>query len=119
MSPKTEKELRLIEERNERAAQRRRMEAEHGIAAMPDNVRDLIWERAWEDGHSEGYHRVEDIYEDLAEIAKAATLRPSLPGAAREVIALWQGRDFNDPQHSRKIDEAVVQLSRALAGKGE
>jgi len=53
--------------------------------------------------------------------ARRATPAPSdkIAEAARDVIALWQGRDFNDPQHSRKIDEAVVQLSRALAGKGE
>jgi hypothetical protein len=72
MSNKTEKDLRLIEQRNEENAERRRMEAAHGTEAMVATVRDLIWDKAWEDGHSEGYHRVEDIYEDLADLAKLA-----------------------------------------------
>ncbi len=39
---------------------------------LPEAVTDLVFRKAWEDGHASGEHEVEQIYEDLAEIAKAA-----------------------------------------------
>ncbi|WP_020142310.1 hypothetical protein [Terracoccus sp. 273MFTsu3.1] len=29
-----------------------------------------IFDKAWSDGHSEGYHRVEEIYEEIADIVR-------------------------------------------------
>lgn len=95
MNNKTEKELRRIEQRNEKKAERRRMEAAHGTAAMPEKVRDLIWDTAWEDGHSEGYHRVEDIYEDLADLAKLAVKEAVAPLRAVWNVGDLSGADFD------------------------
>lgn len=60
------------QEREERAAERAKMEAEFGTADMPEKARDLIWNKAWEDGHSSGYGEVRMHYDDLSDIAKAA-----------------------------------------------
>lgn len=44
-------------------------------AYLPDlseSVTDLVFRKAWEDGHGCGEHEVEQVYEDLAEIAQKA-----------------------------------------------
>ncbi|MFE6967209.1 hypothetical protein ACFVAJ_19145 [Agromyces sp. NPDC057679] len=37
---------------------------------LPEAVAPIIFERAWEDGHSSGYSEVESQYVDLAEFAR-------------------------------------------------
>lgn len=53
-------------------AERVQIEAEYGTTGMSQRVRDLIWNKAWEDGHASGMHEVRMQYDDLADIAKAA-----------------------------------------------
>lgn len=36
---------------------------------LSKRVTDAVFWKAWEDGHASGYRSVEDIYEDLAELA--------------------------------------------------
>lgn len=41
--------------------------AEEFLPLSSKTVTDAAFEWAWGEGHSEGYHRVADIYEDLAD----------------------------------------------------
>lgn len=41
--------------------------AEYGTDKLPDNVQCLIFSKAYEDGHADGYQSVEYHYEELAE----------------------------------------------------
>ena len=38
--------------------------------SFPTQVQDLIFHKAWEDGHSSGYFEVEGFYEDYADFAE-------------------------------------------------
>ena len=38
---------------------------------MPEAADELIWDKAWADGHHAGYHEVESHYHDYAEFATA------------------------------------------------
>lgn len=38
---------------------------------VPAKISDLVFAKAWEDGHANGEHEVEQVYEDLAEIVMA------------------------------------------------
>jgi hypothetical protein len=50
------------------AAFRKSLEEEHGTVGHPKA--DLLWEKAWEDGHSGGYGEVLNYYIDLVELVK-------------------------------------------------
>ena len=57
-------------EQRERAAFRQKIEASANLfqlTAMPQKMRDNLWDYAWDDGHSEGYERVEQVYDELVE----------------------------------------------------
>ena len=78
---KTQREA-LAERRAKKAQERDRLraslEADCGTAGMPQKVRDLMWRKAWEDGHSEGKQAILMHYDDLADIAKAAARAPAI-----------------------------------------
>jgi hypothetical protein len=38
---------------------------------LPQGIRDMIWGKAWEDGHSSGYYVVEQHYGDYADFASS------------------------------------------------
>lgn len=40
----------------------------HGASHLPQSVRDAIWDKAWEDGHSSGLYNVEIHYEEVADL---------------------------------------------------
>ena len=61
--------LRKDREEKEQAC-RTRCEA-HAPERTPQAGLDAMWNHAWEEGHSEGYARVEDIYQDLCDIVRA------------------------------------------------
>ena len=42
------------------------------IASVPQSALDLVWVKAWDDGHSAGYEEILIHYEELADIVKAA-----------------------------------------------
>lgn len=66
-----ERMARREAKRQEREAFRAKMEADYSTADLPSKARNLIWEKAWSDGHSEGYQAVEGHYADLADIVDA------------------------------------------------
>lgn len=45
------------------------LEAEYA-SGLPTILLDEIWDQAWSDGHSSGYHEVENYYEDRAEFVR-------------------------------------------------
>jgi hypothetical protein len=45
---------------------------EAGTRELPVEVDDKLFAKAWENGHSSGYHEVELIYCDLADLVLAA-----------------------------------------------
>ncbi|MFN3247716.1 hypothetical protein [Roseibium album] len=55
---------------------RERLEREFYALQLPKEARDLIWEQAWDLGHSFGVHAVRNHYDDFISIAFAA--RPDL-----------------------------------------
>ena len=58
------------EERKKRDDFRSKIEASANLfhlTAMPQKMRDNLWDYAWEEGHSEGYGRVEQVYDELIE----------------------------------------------------
>jgi len=50
------------------------LEKEHDVEWLSEDTRNLMWSKAWEDGHSYGLQEVRNQYHDLAEIAVAAAL---------------------------------------------
>lgn len=40
--------------------------ADEHLPHLPDEATDAVFERAWEEGHSSGFHSVEGSYADLA-----------------------------------------------------
>lgn len=47
-------------------------EEEFGFADLPPRTKSLIHARAWDAGHSSGFHEVYNYYSNLVEIAQAA-----------------------------------------------
>lgn len=45
---------------------------EEFAADLPRKVGERVWDYAWEEGHSEGYERVEQYFEEMAEFARFA-----------------------------------------------
>lgn len=51
-------------------------ELQASLARLFDTtVPELIWRKAWDDGHSEGYQRVAENYRELAELVTEAEHR--------------------------------------------
>lgn len=51
-------------------------ELQASLAELFDTtVPELVWRKAWEDGHSEGYQRVAENYRELAELVTEAEQR--------------------------------------------
>jgi predicted aminopeptidase len=62
-------EARRLRQAKERAVveeMRSRLEKEYGLTEHPK--RELLWDKAWDRGHSAGYDEVELVYGDLAEL---------------------------------------------------
>ena len=76
----------VIDDETERlAALRAQMEADHGTGDLPEKARELIWAKAWEDGHAEGSASISNHYAELAEIALSAMPPPPDPDDAIDV----------------------------------
>lgn len=66
---------RLVARNKVRDQFRRDLEVLHGFAddrgiLIRDAKADLLWTHAWREGHSEGFHRVADIYAELVPLLK-------------------------------------------------
>lgn len=51
---------------------RRDLRDKYIASAVPDSVADRLFEYAWMEGHANGNHEVERIYEDLKDVVNAA-----------------------------------------------
>ena len=58
-----------------RSLVRSELEEENLDPRVPKSLRDMIWEKAWSDGHTDGYSSVASHYEGLALIVETAYLR--------------------------------------------
>ncbi len=56
---------------SEEANIRQELEARHRIGHFPKKALDLMFEKAWDDGHANGLDAVADEYDDLVQIAEA------------------------------------------------
>lgn len=63
---------RRLAEKEKKAQARKSFEEKYMVTCLSEGVCDLLWNKAWEDGHASGFHEVEMLYEDLAEIAKSS-----------------------------------------------
>jgi hypothetical protein len=71
-----ERDVQRVEERAKASEEARkqteglraRLEEEHGMAEHPK--RDLLWSKAWEQGHATGLESVRYWYDDLVELIK-------------------------------------------------
>ncbi len=63
---------RIAEGRRIKAEARAELELKFGMSRFPEKARDMIWRKAWEDGHSSGLDQVRFIYDELADIAFAS-----------------------------------------------
>lgn len=52
----------------------RRFRAQFLAANVPDEVADRVFGYAWREGHANGMHEVEMIYDDLADLVNIAYL---------------------------------------------
>lgn len=57
---------------DDRTALRKRLRAEHIDVEVPENIADEVFSKAWEDGHADGEHMVEQEYGELAALVNAA-----------------------------------------------
>ena len=51
---------------------RTELEQRHRVDWLPQAARDLMFEKAWDDGHAYGLQSVADEYDDLVQIVEAA-----------------------------------------------
>lgn len=51
---------------------RKECEEEYCPNWVSQAVRDQVWERAWEHGHSSGFHDVKFYYDDFMDIVRAS-----------------------------------------------
>lgn len=76
---------RIENERERRVALRAQMEEKHGIGGLPEKARELLWAKAWDDGHAEGEASISNHYADMAEIVLATIAPPPDPDDAIDV----------------------------------
>ena len=62
----------ILRRRNERAEIRARMERHMPMRGIPQPAIDMVWELAWEAGHSSGENEVTIYYDDLRALALLA-----------------------------------------------
>ena len=51
---------------------RQELEQRHRVDLLPQAALDLMFEKAWDDGHAYGLQAVADEYDDLVQIVEAA-----------------------------------------------
>ncbi len=55
---------------------RQELETRHRVGHYPKEALDLMFEKAWDDGHAYGLQSVADEYDDLVQIAEAVWWGP-------------------------------------------
>lgn len=63
------REIRREKERQKNLKIRKELEFDFGTDVLPADVRNEIWRKAWEEGHSNGINEVKNYYHEFAEFA--------------------------------------------------